>query len=633
MNTVFIHSDLLEFEVKKKTKLAVELTDDLKKNKVTDCLVCFMAFELADDEKEEALAEKFVLDVIDVLNQIKEKRIVLYPYAHLLFGKKPSKPETAINSMNLIQKKLEGNGFEVFQAPFGWYKAFTIKSKGHPLSELSREIIADKEVKQDVSEAVKKEEKLKSNWFVLDLNGKLNPLKVSEGTLEGFDFKGNENLKTFANYEINKSRKADQEPPHVKLMKQLGLADYELGSDPGNLRYPPKGKMVKALIEELVTKTLHENGAMEIESPIMFDFEHPSLKSYLNRFPARQYTIETPNKKVFLRFAACFGQFLMMHDTQVSYKDLPIWLYELAKYSFRVEQRGELTGLRRLRAFTMPDCHAFCADLEQAKEQYIKRFEMSRNVMHKIGFNVSDDLEFALRVVKPFWNEHKEFISDLVKRFGKPALIEMWEEQFFYFALKYEWNFVDALSKASALTTDQIDVENAQRYKIEYTDKNGKKQFPFILHLSPSGAIERVLYALLEKAYMQELKGKVPSLPLWLSPTQVRIIPINESHLDFALKLSEKIEAESIRADVDDRNESLSKKIREAGREWVPYLAVIGDKEINSKNFSVRIRENNLQKDFSLESLVKEIKLKTEKLPFRQIPLPKMLSKRPTFVQ
>src|SRR5436853_7526730 len=95
---------------------------------------------------------------------------------------------------------------------------------------------------------------------------------------------------------------------------------------------------------------------MEVESPVMYDFEHPALKSYLARFPARQYIVQTPNKRAFLRFSACFGQFLIMKDMVISYKQLPLPLYELTRYSFRAEQRGELAGLRRLRAFTMPDC-------------------------------------------------------------------------------------------------------------------------------------------------------------------------------------------------------------------------------------------------------------------------------------
>src|SRR5439155_1397946 len=124
---------------------------------------------------------------------------------------------------------------------------------------------------------------------------------------------------------------------------------------------------------------------------------HPALKSYLNRFPARQYVVQTPNKKTFLRFSACFGQFLIMKDMVISYKQLPLSLYELTRYSFRAEQRGELAGLRRLRAFTMPDCHALCADVEQAKAQLMVRFEVAWKLLEDCGFTLPGDFEVGMR--------------------------------------------------------------------------------------------------------------------------------------------------------------------------------------------------------------------------------------------
>jgi len=118
-----------------------------------------------------------------------------------------------------------------------------------------------------------------------------------------------------------------------------------------------------------------EMGAMEVETPIMYDMEHPTLKKYLDRFPARQYQIEADKKKLFLRFAACFGQFLMGHDMTISYKAMPLRMFEITRYSFRREQRGELVGIRRLRAFTMPDMHTLTRDMGQAMEEFRKQYE------------------------------------------------------------------------------------------------------------------------------------------------------------------------------------------------------------------------------------------------------------------
>jgi len=420
-------------------------------------------------------------------------------------------------------------------------------------------------------------------------------------------------------------------PPHVTLMKRLEIADYEEGSDPGNIRWYPKGRMIKSLLEQFVTNKMIDYGAMEVETPIMYDFKHPSLSDYLNRFPARQYLLNSEDKELFLRFAACFGQFLMMHDTQFSYKQMPLKLYELTHYSFRREKSGEICGLRRLRAFTMPDCHAFCTDLNQAKKEFETRFVLSLEILNEIGLT-KEDYEIAFRFTKDFYEENEDFIKKLAKIYGKPILVELWKNRFFYFILKWDANFIDNQKKAAALSTDQIDIENAKRYKITYVDKNGEKKNPLILHFSPSGAIERVVYALLEKAYKSQQKGKSPMLPLWLSPTQIRLIPISEIYLKKVVELSKEINKHNIRVDIDDRSSTLQKKIREAEKEWVPYIIVVGSKEIESGVLSVRDRENNRKVEkIELSQLINKIQTKIQDKPFKALPLPQNLSKRPQF--
>lgn len=637
MKILAIHADFVEFEAKKKALKEAEEASKGKK-RIEECLVVFTAVEKRDEKNVNAVVKRYVKEVKGIAKQIKAKNIVLYPYAHL--SSDLASPAKALALLKEAEKGLKG--LKVARAPFGWYKSFDISCKGHPLSELSREFGPEESKKEEVlrgkasgttevvSQALKAEEKLVSHWYVLDLKGKLNKVEMKKKDLVGFNFSKFPGLKKFADYEMAKVRVSKEEPPHVKLMRKLELVDYEPGSDPGNLRYYPKGRFIKGLLERFVTDKTKEYGAMEIEAPIMYDYEHPALKSYLNRFPARQYTIETPNKKVFLRFAACFGQFLMLHDAQVSYKQMPLRMYEMTKYSFRVEQHGELTGLRRLRAFTMPDTHAFCADLEQAKEEMLKRFSLSHEIQEGIGFEIPSGLELGIRITKDFFEENKDFVVKMVKKWGKPALIEMWDKRFFYFVMKYEWNFVDALGKCSALTTDQIDIENAERYGITFVDVKGRKQFPLILHCSPSGAIERVMYALLERAAMSEKSGKLPVLPLWISPTQIRLIPVSPAR---HLKFCEGLDFGDIRVDIDDRGESVGKRIRDSEMEWTPYSLVIGDKEIKSKKeFVVRDREKNEEIKMSKEKLVKTIKDKVAGMPFDTLPLPKLLSKRVVFV-
>jgi len=319
----------------------------------------------------------------------------------------------------------------------------------------------------------------------------------------------------------------------------------------------------------------------------------------------------------------------MAKDFQISYKNLPLRLYELTKYSFRREKTGELVGLRRLRAFSMPDCHAFCKDLEQAKQELLKRLQLSLQVINELGISSDKDIEMAVRFTRQFYEENRNFIHLLVSKFKKPVLIEMWEERFFYFILKWEFNFIDSLRKAAALSTDQIDVENGQRYNIQYVDENNARKFPIVLHNSPSGAVERVIYVLLEKAAINSRSGVVPSLPLWLTHTQVRMIPVSNKHVEFCEKMLNKFNSCRIRADIDDREESVGKKIRDSETEWIYYTLVIGDNEVDSDQVVVRDREARNQYNISIEELIKRITSLLTERPYLPLNLPVRLSERP----
>ncbi len=814
MKILLLHCDWVEWEPTKKAIKSAEDIADKKAVRVEDCLVVLTSVEKGDEKDPEKSVLEYIKNIKDVAEMVKAKNIVVYPYAHL---------SSNLSSVEIAQRVLGGaekeltKDFKVWRAPFGWYKKLSLSAKGHPLSELSRDISVDSgllkdgpandtyrkliklldenkanyrlidhppegrtevvspmrgnkisqaakciivilkiekstkyvlsvvpgdakvdldalkklfgasyasfatqeiaerlagsvsgtvlplsfnpemelivdpsllkneeiffnaarldqsmalktndytklakprlekiatysaqagqlfsepqpggatgKVEEIVSEALKKEkEELVSEWFILESTGKENKIELKDNKISGFNFSKNLKLEKFVKYELAKNRAVDIEPPHIKLMKKLQLVGHEEGSDPGNLRFLPNGRLIKSLIEDWVTKKTVEYGAVEVETPIMYDFEHPALKSYLNRFPARQYSIQTPNKKVFLRFAACFGQFLMAKDASISYKNLPLPMYELTRYSFRVEQRGELAGLRRLRAFTMPDCHCFVKDFEQAKKEMVKRIDLAKKIQEGIGFNLMDDFEYAIRVTKDFFEAHKDFVIQLVKEFGKPVLLEVWNKRFFYFVLKYEWNFVDALDKAATLTTDQIDVENAERYGIQYTDFDNTRKYPLILHLSPTGAVERVIYALLERADAQQKEGKHPILPIWLSPTQIRLCPVNDEFNKWADELANKIAEQNIRIDIDDNSESIQKKIRDSEVDWVPYTVVLGQKEKESGKLAVRFREDSKIRQMSLEELISLVKKQVEGMPFKPLSLARHLTRRPVFV-
>jgi len=626
MRLLQLHSDFIEYEPVEKEIRDAEEIQSKDKVRLEELVVAFVAVESGDDE---SVARAAAVEIKKYLDTIKSDRLLVYPYAHLSSDLAP--PSVAAGIVKSVEAAAKESVSEVYRAPFGWTKSFQIKVKGHPLAENAKEISKHEDQEhaghshgpgEKESSALKAEEKLQSFWFVLQPGGTMTPINE-------YKFKKqDQNLQILAKYETAKIRSVSEQPAHVRLMKKLAIADYEPASDAGNMRFYPKGRLMKSLIEQYVTIRVMEYGGIEVETPIMYDQKHPSLESYLNRFPARQYSIASDNKQLFLRFAACFGQFLMAKDFNISYKHLPLKLYELTRYSFRREKSGELVGLRRLRAFTMPDCHALCRDMEQAKSEFRKRFELSISVIKNLGLDM-EDLEMAIRFTEEFYNENKEFINELIGRFGRPVLVEMWKERFFYFTLKWEFNFIDGLAKASALSTDQIDVENGMRYGIEFVDEDGTRKNPIILHNSPSGAVERVIYALLEKSAKLSKAGGIASLPLWLSHTQVRIAPVGKDHLQYCEQLLKELEANQIRADIDDRDETVGKKIRESETEWVRYTVVVGDREIGSTKLVVRDRNEGKQRELTLQELVSEVKAQTKDKPYMPLNLPKHLSERP----
>jgi threonyl-tRNA synthetase len=635
MRILQLHSNFITYKPIERELPQAEETNE-NEVRIEEVVVLFTAVEEGDNSQ---VSQKAINDVRAFLGRLKVNKVLIYPFAHL--SSNLSKPQEAFNVIKEMEDYAKQKGIETYRAPFGWNKQFTVSIKGHPLAEQARSYAPEKfkaetsteeagttkeskKAEEPVSAALKAEDTLKSFWHILQTDGSLIPV-------EEFKFKGHTNLQKFSNYEIKKTRAVTVMPPHVPLMKRLEIADYEPGSDPGNVRWYPKGRMIKSLLEQYVTERIQAYGGMEVETPLMYDFNHPSLASYLNRFPARQYILKSEDKELFLRFAACFGQFLMAHDAQISYKQLPLKLFELTRYSFRREKSGEVVGLKRLRAFTMPDCHAFCADFEQVKKEFTTRFDLCIDVLDNIGL-VKDDYEIAMRFTKDFYAEHKEFIATIATKFGKPILAEVWNERFFYFALKWDLNFIDNQDKAAALSTDQIDVENAQRYEINYVDEKGEKQHPLILHCSPSGAIERDIYALLEKAYREQMAGKAPMLPVWLSPTQARLIPISDKFLDKVEQIAQQITSHCIRVDIDDSASTLQKKIREAEQEWIPYVIVVGEKEIETGTLSVRIRElKGKQETLTVEQIIEKVSEKVTGKPHKPLPLPVHLSKRPQF--
>lgn len=607
MRILLIHSDYLNYNVKNKTPVAEEIEDAKKQGAFDESLVVFTAVEKDDENNPQGIVKNLVKEVIKTNDQVKAENIVLYPYAHL--SSSLSSPKVAVQVLKDAEEALNAEGLNVKRVPFGWYKAFEISCKGHPLSELSRTITAEEEDEEEV-------EKKPSSWSILDGD------KIID--IDDFKFE-NDQLEKLVSYELGTGASDAGEPPHVKLMREKELCDYESASDVGNLKWFPKGRLVRDLLADYVYNLVVDQGAMPIETPIFYDLDNEAINVHAAKFGERQYRTDT-KKNLMLRFACCFGAFRVMADPFITWKNLPAKLYELSTYSFRFEKKGEVVGLKRLRAFTMPDFHSFCADMESTLEEFSKQTDMCIQT----GVDLDVNYEIIFRATKDFYDENKDWMYSIGKKIGKPVLLEILPERKHYWSCKIDFAAIDYLGRPIENPTVQIDVESGKRFDITYLGEDGKEHYPTILHCSPTGSIERVICSLLEKTAI-ELDEKAPMLPTWLSPIEVRIITVGEDHKDFANELYDKINAENIRVDVDDRDESVGKKIRNAATEWIPYIFVVGDNEKESGVFSVTVRETGEKVDMTVDELIKEVLDKTKGMPYRELPLPKDISTRINF--
>ncbi|MHB1646154.1 MAG: threonine--tRNA ligase [bacterium] len=649
MRLLLIHADNFSYGLTGKTPMAEKINTDVhESNSFNEALVVFSTIESLDAEKPDEIIYSAFLEIKKLYDELKPQVIIIYPYAHL--SNDLGRPSDAVKILDELKNKLENElpDVRIERAPFGWYKSFSIACKGHPLSESSRHIISSSENKidnKDIKQAKSKNrediaKEVESNFFILNPDGSEILIDINDKKILDSEVLHNySSLKKFIAFEEFKVKEG-VEPPSVEAMRRLEIADHEENSDSGHLRLYPKGTLLYKLISDWAEEVaLVKLKCMEIETPLIYNWNKPDIKGQGESFHERHYTVMVPDEKMkddssvpdgfdrtkefVLRFAGDFGLFSMLKDAKISYKQLPLRFYEYSK-SFRYERSGELSGLRRLRAFTMPDIHSFCLNIEEGFNEYQELYRQYSDLADAIN------IEYAVvfRIVQEYYDKYKDKLVSLLKYSKKPALIETLSKMKHYWALKHEFQGIDSIGSSCQLSTVQLDVADAERYGINFVNEKGEKEGCIICH-SSVGTIERWMYLLLEEA----LKKDIPVLPLWLSVTQVRIIPVSEKYIEYSIELMKNISSFKIRADIDDRTFSMGKKIMYAEEEWVPYILVVGEKEKTSNLLSVRNRYQDRKTiNMTKDSLIKEILDKTKDLPFRNLNVADTLSKRPIFV-
>ncbi len=619
MRILALHSDFIEYEITKKTTMAEELPDSFKKDRMEEVLAVFTTVEAVDEDNPHVV-EDAASEIADIAGKVNTTHIMIYPYAHL--SSTLASPQKAVPILKELEEELKSKGYTAKRSPFGYYKSFSLKCKGHPLSELSRSILP-----REKGKAREEEEEKKSRFirFIL-VNKKGKDFETDPSTWKKnpiWNEEGTDLLKTFVRNELEGNPSKAEKPRHIEYMQRLELVDYTPESDVGNMKWYPNGLLIKDLILDYQENNVaRPYGAFKIQNPLLYRTDVPEIKMLMGEFHEKDYRVEDG---LVLRFASDPGAFPYMQKVTFSYKHMPIREYEEA-ICFRKEQKGELSGLRRVRNFLMTDVHAFCMDEEQAQEEYVKLSLLCKGLMDSIISR--DRWVLGWEILEQFYEENREWILKLIKTLEVPSLIKIMKERSHYYTLKNEYQSIEADGANSQISTVQMDFVNGERFNITYTGEDGKMYPCIILHCSTFGSIERAVCSILENAAIDQEQGRKPQIPLWLSPTQVRLIPVSERHLDFCISILDDLKR--LRADIDDRSETLSSKIRDAERIWVPYICVVGDQELESKMLSVRVRGEG-QHSMTVEELSSRIGEQVKGMPFRPLALPVLLSRHPKF--
>jgi threonyl-tRNA synthetase len=443
-------------------------------------------------------------------------------------------------------------------------------------------------------------------------------------------------LKVFVRNELEGKPGKKVPPRHIESMRKLELVDYCPESDVGHFKWYPNGMLIRDLVMDYALNNIALPwGAMKIQTPMIYRQDIPEIRKLHGEFLERDYSWKEGKLRLILRFASDPGALPFMQRVTFSHKHMPVRIYEEA-VCFRKELKGELTGLMRVRHFSMTDQHAFCRDEEQAKQEYQKLSLLFARLMEEVIARGNWVLGFE--IVEDFYQRYEGFLRRLVRRMGVPCLFKLMRRMTHYYAFKNEYQAITPDGDNIQISTVQWDVKNGERFNICYVDEEGRKvPVPIIIHASSFGSVERALAAMLETAAWMEMMGKAPMLPLWLSPEQVRLIPVSTKHLKRCEELAQALSDAGIRVGVDDRELTVPKRVFEAKRAWIPYIVVIGRKELLSKRLQVVVRElssprKEFRKVMEIGELVNEIRRKCNGMPFRPLYMPMRLSQRVAFV-
>ncbi len=384
---------------------------------------------------------------------------------------------------------------------------------------------------------------------------------------------------------------------HRKLGKELGLFCL-LDEGPGFPFFLPKGMVLKNTLLDYWREIHKKAGYVEIQTPMMLNRQLWERSGHWDHYKENMYTTKIDDVDFAIKPMNCPGGMLVYMQEPHSYRDLPIRAGEIGLVH-RHEKSGALHGLMRVRCFSQDDAHIFMIP-DQIKDEIKGVVALIDQVYTLFGFNYH--IELSTRPENSMgsdedWERATEGLKGALDDLGRDYVINEGDGAFY--GPKIDFHLEDSLGRTWQCGTIQLDMQLPERFELEYTDKDGEKKRPVMIHRVCFGSIERFIGILIE-----HFAGHFPT---WLAPVQVKILPISDKYADYASEVQSKFESEGIRVETDHRAEKIGYKIREARNERVPYIVVVGEKEANDGTLSVRCKAEDLG-SYAVDDFIKEIK-------------------------
>jgi threonyl-tRNA synthetase len=580
MRLLFVHADRFAFEARDPTDETADAGTAAAAGSREGCVVVFVTVETADETAVDRAVAGARAEIEDVADQLRTTTLVLYPSTHL--GGSIAAPDCTADALQALAASLRGD-YDVLRAPSGQYRSFELAAKGHPHAERSRQVTVGKDRTAADSDGTQPSDREHSEWAVAFPGGDVRPAGEAVGRVDPA-------MQTL----VDGGSDPDTRNRYPDAARESGLvADT---GDRGTTRpqLTPRGTFVRDSLVEYVREQALSAGAVPVDTP----------------------GLVAPGATV--RSGARPGLLSFLGDLGLDRDDLPVSVYQQAIDTVRpddasgVDHADLAGGQRRIESRTVPELWTIAADRESARETFVEQAQLARRLTGTLAL----DPCYRLRVSGEFQERNGAWIERLAGALDGPVLVERRPEG----SAPVELAFVTIGRQGRQIETASIrlDVESAARFDVG-TDGDGT---PSVVRCAPIGAVERAIAALTVRGGERD----PPRLPVWLAPTQVRLVPLDPG--ERCDDLADELDTAGVRVDVDDRETTVGDRLDRAGADWVPYYAAVGRSERASGTLGVTVRSERTEVELSVEELCDRVRTATERQSQKRSYLPRYLSEQ-----